>query len=89
MGDPDAEKCSIPEEYAKFGVKESGEKNNLWMYKGKGVAVIYDKDNWIYANDSIPEKEAVYLEVERDKKDRVTGLKEVTKKEMQKLIDAE
>lgn len=85
-GDPDAAKSSVPKEYAKLGVKLSDEKNNLWMYKGKGVAVIYDKDHAIFTNDSISEKNAVYLEVIRDKKDRVTGLKEVTKKEMQKLI---
>ncbi len=85
-GDPDAAKSSVPKEYAKLGVKLSDEKNNLWMYKGKGVAVIYDKDHAIFTNDSISEKNAVYLEVIRDKKDRVTGLKEVTKKEMQKLV---
>lgn len=85
-GDPDAAKSSVPKEYAKLGVKLSDEKNNLWMYKGKGVAVIYDKDHAIFMNDSISEKNAVYLEVIRDKKDRVTELKEVTKKEMQKLI---
>lgn len=86
-GDPDGVKSSIPEEYARFGVKLSDEKNNQWMYKGKGVAVIYDKDHWIFTNESIPEKNAVCLEVIRDKKDRVTELKEVTKKEIQKLID--
>lgn len=86
-GDSDDVKSSIPEEYAGFGVKISDKKNNQWMYKGKGVAVIYDKDHWIFTNESIPEKNAVYLEVVRDKKDRVTELKEVTKKEIQKLFD--
>ncbi len=77
------------QEYEKLGVKTSDEKNNEWTYKGKGVAVIYDKDHWIYTNDTIPEKKAVYLEVVRDKKDRVTELREITKKEMQKLFDEE
>lgn len=88
-GDPDAVKTSLPQEYAKLGVKISDEKNNLWTYKGKGVAVIYDKDHQIFTNDSFPEKNAVYLEVIRDKKDQVTGLNEVTKKEMQKLLQEE
>lgn len=35
---------------------------------------------------SIPERNAVYLEVERDKKGRVTAFHEVTKKEMQNLL---
>ena len=88
-GNPNAEKTSLPKEYEKLGVKISNEKNNEWTYQGKGVAVIYDKDHWVYANDTIPEKKAVYLEVVRDKKDRVTELKEITKKEMQKLFDEE
>ncbi len=88
-GDPNAEKTSLPREYEKLGVKISNEKNSEWTYKGKGVAVIYDKDHWIYANDTISEKKAVYLEVVRDKKDRVTELREITKKEMQKLFDEE
>lgn len=88
-GDPNTEKTSLPKEYEKLGVKTSDEKNNEWTYKGKGVAVIYDKDHWIYTNDTIPEKKAVYLEVVRDKKDRVTELREITKKEMQKLFDEE
>ena len=88
-GNPNAEKTSLPKEYEKLGVKISNEKNNEWTYQGKGVAVIYDKDHWVYANDTIPEKKAVYLEVVRDKKDRVIELKEITKKEMQKLFDEE
>lgn len=88
-GNPNAEKTSLPKEYEKLGVKISNEKNSEWTYQGKGVAVIYDKDHWVYANDTIPEKKAVYLEVVRDKKDRVTELKEITKKEMQKLFDEE
>lgn len=88
-GNPNAEKTSLPKEYEKLGVKISNEKNNEWTYQGKGVAVIYDKDHWVYANDTIPEKKAVYLEVVRDKKDRVTELREITKKEMQKLFDEE
>ena len=70
-----------------MGIKASKEKNSGWIYEGKEVAVIYDKDHWIYTNGTIPEKKAVYLEVVRDKKDRVTELKEVSKKEMQKLMD--
>ncbi len=88
-GNPNAEKTSLPKEYEKLGVKISNEKNSEWTYQGKGVAVIYDKDHWVYANDTIPEKKAVYLEVVRDKKDRVTELREITKKEMQKLFDEE
>lgn len=86
-GDPNEKETSLPKEYEKLGIKISNEKKNQWTYQGKGVAVIYDKDHWIYANDSIPEKEAVYLEVVRDKKDRVTALNKVSKKEMQKLMD--
>lgn len=88
-GDPDEKGTSLPKEYEKFGIKVSDEKNNQWTYQGKGVAVIYDKDHWIYTNGSIPEKKAVYLKVVRDKKDRVTGLEEVSKKEIQKLVDGE
>lgn len=86
-GDPNETETSIPKEYEKLGIKASKEKNSGWIYQGKEVAVIYDKDHWIYTNGTIPEKKAVYLEVVRDKKDRVTELKEVSKKEMQKLID--
>ena len=76
---------SIPAEYAELGLT-TDKKTNQWMYHGKGVAVIYDKDYWIYSNSSITERNAVYLEVERDKKGRVTALHEVTKKEMQNLL---
>lgn len=86
-GDPNETETSLPKEYEKLGIKASKEKNSGWIYQGKEVAVIYDKDHWIYTNGTIPEKKAVYLEVVRDKKDRVTELKEVSKKEMQKLID--
>ena len=86
-GDPNETETSIPKEYEKLGIKASKEKNSGWIYEGKEVAVIYDKDHWIYTNGTIPEKKAVYLEVVRDKKDRVTELKEVSKKEMQKLMD--
>ena len=88
-GNPNAEKTSLPKEYEKLGVKISNEKNSEWTYQGKGVAVIYDKDHWVYANDTIPEKKAVYMEVVRDKTDRVPELREITKKEMQKLFDEE
>ena len=82
----DEVESSVPEEYAKFGMT-SDKKTNSWMYQGKGVAVIYDKDNSIYTNDTIPERKAIYIEVKRDKKGRVTELHEVTKKEIQKLLD--
>lgn len=85
--DPDTAKNSIPKEYSKLGVTVSGKSGSLWMYQGKGIAMLYDKDHGIYANDSIPEKKAVYLEVKRDKKGRVTALQEVTKTEMQNLLD--
>lgn len=80
--DPNAAKNSIPKEYAKLGVTVSGKSGSLWMYQGKGIAMLYDKDHGTYANDSIPEKKAVYLEVKRDKKGRVTSLHEVTKSKM-------
>lgn len=76
---------SISKEYEGFGLTWD-KKTNQWMYWGKGVAVLYDKDYAVYTNDTIPEKKAVYLEVKRDKKGRVTELREVTKTEIQNLL---
>lgn len=77
---------SIPPEYAAFGISLD-RKTNIWMYRGKGIAALYDKDYQIYTTDSIPEDDAVYLEVERDASGAVTRLKEVTREEMQTLFD--
>lgn len=76
---------SISKEYEGFGLTWD-KRTNQWMYWGKGVAVLYDKDYAVYTNDTIPEKKAVYLEVRRDKKGRVTELREVTKTEIQNLL---
>lgn len=76
---------SISKEYEGFGLTWD-KRTNQWMYWGKGVAVLYDKDYAVYTNDTIPEKKAVYLEVKRDKKGRVTELREVTKTEIQNLL---
>lgn len=77
---------SVPSEYAAFGISVN-EKTNFWTYHGKGIAAIYDNNGGIYTTDSVPENNAVYLEVERDSNDTVTRLKEITKEEMQKLFD--
>lgn len=79
-------KGSLPEEYEDYGVTVDA-KTNKWMYRGKGIAVIYEKDYGIYTNDSIPEKKAIYLEVKRDKNGEIIEFCEVTKKEMQRLIE--
>lgn len=77
---------SVPSEYAAFGISVDI-KANLWTYHGKGIAAIYDDDGGIYTTDSVPENNAVYLEVERDSNGKITRLKEITKEEMQTLFD--
>lgn len=74
----------IDKEYAAYGITADPH-TACWLYKGKKVAVFYDKDKFLSTND-VPEKNAVYLEVCRDKKGRIEEIREHSKKEMQKLL---
>ncbi len=74
----------IDKEYAAYGITADPH-TACWLYQGKKVAVFYDKDKFLSTND-VPEKNAVYLEVCRDKKGRIEEIREHSKKEMQKLL---
>lgn len=78
-GVPDVDK-----EYADFGITADPH-TACWLYQGKRVAVFYDKDKFLSTND-VPENNAVYLEVCRDKKGRIEEIRKHSKKEMQKLL---
>lgn len=51
-----------------------------WKYQGKRVAVLYDQKGYIFSDDSVPEEEAVYLEVIRGADGRVESLKSFQKR---------
>ena len=74
----------VPEEYALLGITAAPHKGT-WEYQGKKVAVFYDKDRWLLTADVSP-KDAVYLEVCRDKEGKIEQIKNCSKKEMQKIL---
>ena len=67
----------VPEEYASCGII-SDPKTGRWEYQGKQIAVLYDKDKYVMTN-GIPEKNAVYLEVRRNKIGGIEEFKELYK----------
>lgn len=75
---------AVPTEYASFGIT-ANQYTGTWMYQGKEVAVFYDKDGWLLTDGSCGEN-AVYLQVCRDRNGEVEEIKELSKKEMQKLL---
>lgn len=78
---------SIPADYLKCGITLDSTDHG-WKYKERGIAALYDRQNYIYSDDSIPENKAIYLEVVRNAKNEISSLKEVTKEEMQKLFES-
>lgn len=74
----------LPEEYVSLGVTADLH-TGTWEYQGKKVAVFYDKDRWLLTNDVSP-KDAVYLEVCRDKEGKIEQIKNCSKKEMQNIL---
>lgn len=86
----------VPVEYASYGITVDAH-TGAWKYQGKNIAVFYDRDIYTLANseststsisryDSSSGKDAVYLEVCRDKNGKIEEIKEVSKKEMQLLL---
>ncbi len=73
----------VPAEYASYGIT-ANHKTGTWMYQGKEVAVFHDK-NYLLTNGSCG-KNAVYLEVCRDKNGDIEEIKELGKREMQALL---
>ncbi len=74
----------LPEEYVSLGVTADLH-TGTWEYQGKKVAVFYDKDRWLLTADVSP-KDAVYLEVCRDKEGKIEQIKNCSKKEMQNIL---
>ena len=74
----------IPKEYAAFGLTANPHTACL-EFLGKKVAVLYDKDRWLQMND-VPQREAVYLEVCRDREGKIEKIKECSKKQMQEIL---
>lgn len=74
----------VDKEYAGYGITADPH-TACWKYQGKKVAVFYDKGKFLTTND-VPENNAVYLEVCRDKEGRIEEIKEHSKKEMQELL---
>lgn len=74
----------IPAEYASFGITVN-QYAGTWIYQGKEVAVFYDRDRRLMTSET-SEKNAVYLQVCRDKNGDIEEIKELSKKEMQKLL---
>lgn len=72
-GVPDVDK-----EYADCGITADPH-TACWLYQGKRVAVFYDKDKFLSTND-VPENNAVYLEVCRDKKGRIEEIRKIARK---------
>lgn len=77
----------LRKEYKEHGMTLADRKTDRWTYNGKDVAVIYDKRHWIYTNGAVSDKNSVCLEVVRDYKDQIKELKEVTREEIQKMLE--
>lgn len=77
----------LRKEYKEHGMTLADKKTDRWTYNGKDVAVIYDKRHWIYTNEAVSDRNSVCLEVVRDHKDQIKELKEVTREEIQKMLE--
>lgn len=78
------EDVDVPAEYASYGITADAH-TGAWKYRGKTVAVFYDKGRYLTTYDA-PGEVAVYLEVRRNKKDEIQEIKELSKKKMQELL---
>lgn len=78
-------KQNIPA-YTRYGVTFDEDAQG-WKYDGKRVAVLYDQKGYIFSDDSVPEEEAVYLEVLRDIHGDIEYLKRLTGGEAQKIYE--
>lgn len=78
------ESIELPAEYTSYGITTDAH-TGAWQFRGKTIAVFYDKGRYLMTYDTSG-KVAVYLEVCRDKKDKIKEIKELSKKEMQELL---
>ena len=70
------------DEYRAAGIAERG---SHWYYDGKSVAMIYDDDGGIYADESA--ENGSYLHVRRDAQGAISGVDVLEKEAFRELVD--
>lgn len=71
---------AVPQEYADYGVSCDAQGN--WVYNGKIIADLYDEGRGIFSNSN----GTMYIEVTRDKSEKISSFQKVSKNRMQELF---